>query len=87
LGSSGDCLLAISTSGNSENVLAAIKIAQENNMVVVVMSGGDGGKIARELTKDDVEIRVPSNSTARIQEVHLLVIHAICGYLDEHFSN
>ncbi len=87
LGASGDCLLAISTSGNSENVLKAIKVAQDKDMQIVVLSGGDGGKIAPALQTTDVEIRVPSNSTARIQEVHLLVIHALCAYLDQHFSN
>ena len=87
LGSSGDCLLAISTSGNSNNVLEAIKIAQALNMTSIVLSGGDGGIIAAALSDNDVEIRVPSSSTARIQEVHLVVIHAICAFLDQHFSN
>lgn len=87
LGSSGDCLLAISTSGNSDNVLEAIKIAQALNMTSIVLSGGDGGIIAAALSDNDVEIRVPSSSTARIQEVHLVVIHAICAFLDQHFSN
>lgn len=87
LGARGDCLLAISTSGNSENVLAAITVAHELDMTVIALSGGDGGKIALALKDNDVEIRVPSNSTARIQEVHLLVIHAICAYLDDNFSS
>ena len=86
LGREGDCLLAISTSGNSGNVLEAIKVAHEKQMSVISLSGGTGGKIAQALTGNDVEIRVPSDSTARIQEVHLLVIHALCSSIDNRFS-
>lgn len=86
LGHEGDCLLAISTSGNSGNVLEAIKVAHDKQMSVISLSGGTGGKIAQALTGNDVEIRVPSDSTARIQEVHLLVIHALCGSIDSRFS-
>lgn len=87
LGNRGDCLLAISTSGNSGNVVAAIKKAQEKEMSVVALTGKDGGEIAGLLSGNDVEIRAPSDNTARIQEVHLLVIHALCGALDTSFTN
>lgn len=79
----GDVLLAISTSGFSPNVVRAIEQAHEHNMTVVALTGRDGGKIAKILNADDVEIRVPSESTARIQEVHLLTIHCLCDQIDE----
>ena len=82
LGQTGDVLLAISTSGNSPNVIEAIRAAHDRNMVVVQLTGKDGGNM-RELLKDnDIEICVPSTSTARIQEVHLLVIHCLCDLID-----
>ncbi|MDH5178491.1 MAG: phosphoheptose isomerase [Gammaproteobacteria bacterium] len=83
LGQTGDVLLAISTSGNSPNVVEAIKMAQQRNMHVVALTGRDGGKIAGLLSSSDVEIRVPSDVTARIQEVHLLTIHCFCDQIDE----
>ncbi|HWP94829.1 MAG TPA: phosphoheptose isomerase [Gammaproteobacteria bacterium] len=83
LGQAGDVLLAISTSGNSPNVIRAIEAAHDRGLVVVALTGRDGGDMARRLTGDDVEIRVPANSTARIQEVHLLVIHCLCDLIDE----
>ncbi len=82
LGVPGDLLLAISTSGNSENVVEAIHAARERGMPVIALSGRDGGTIHTVLTEDDIEIRVPSESTARIQEVHLLVIHCLCDLID-----
>lgn len=82
LGQAGDVLLAISTSGNSPNVLKAIQSAQDKNISVVVLSGKDGGSIAKVLNKEDTEIRVPAQSTARIQEVHLLVLHCLCDQID-----
>jgi len=78
-----DVLLAISTSGFSPNVVRAIEQAHEHNMTVIALTGRDGGKIAKILNEDDVEIRVPSESTARIQEVHLLTIHCLCDQIDE----
>jgi D-sedoheptulose 7-phosphate isomerase len=81
-GQGGDVLLAISTSGNSANVLAAVEAALERDMRVVALTGKDGGKLGRMLTDADVHICVPHNRTARIQEVHLLTIHAICDGLD-----
>ncbi|QEY59656.1 phosphoheptose isomerase [Pseudomonas sp. C27(2019)] len=82
LGQDGDVLLAISTSGNSANVVQAIHAAHDRNMHVVALTGRDGGQIAPILLPDDVEIRVPSNVTARVQEVHLLVIHSLCDLID-----
>lgn len=82
LGREGDILLAVSTSGNSANVLQAIQAAHDRKMKVVALTGRDGGNMASLLTGEDVEIRVPSKSTARIQEVHLLVIHCLCDYID-----
>ena len=77
-----DVLLAISTSGFSPNVVRAIEQAHEKDMVVIALTGRDGGQIAKILNKDDIEIRVPSESTARIQEVHLLSIHCLCDQID-----
>lgn len=83
LGQTGDVLLAISTSGNSPNVVQAIQAAHERDMRVVALTGRDGGNMAALLMPEDCEIRVPSEVTARIQEVHLLVIHCLCDLIDE----
>lgn len=83
LGNAGDCLLAISTSGNSPNVVKAIEAAHQNRCQVVALTGGSGGKIATILGDDDVEIRVVSQRTARIQEIHLLTIHCLCDTIDQ----
>jgi D-sedoheptulose 7-phosphate isomerase len=82
LGGAGDVLLAISTSGNSANVLAAIESAHERDMVVVALTGKGGGKIGQLLRETDVHISVPHERTARIQEVHLLALHCICDGVD-----
>lgn len=82
LGQSGDVLLAISTSGNSPNVVRAIGAAHERHMSVIAFTGRDGGEIARHLEEGDVELRVPAERTARIQEVHLLLIHCLCDLID-----
>ncbi|UTW49231.1 phosphoheptose isomerase [Bacterioplanoides sp. SCSIO 12839] len=82
LGNPGDVLLAVSTSGNSANVIQAIQAAHEREMTVVALSGKDGGGMASLLTAEDVEIRVPSDVTARIQEVHLVAIHCLCDFID-----
>ena len=87
LGNSGDVLLAISTSGNSSNVIKAVEAAHTRNMQVLALSGRDGGKLSGLLADTDVEICVPVNSTARIQEVHLLVIHCLCDLIDQHFAS
>lgn len=82
LGNAGDVLLAISTSGNSANVVQAIQAAHDREMRVVALTGKDGGDMTSLLQPDDIEIRVPSNVTARIQEVHLLAIHCLCDLID-----
>jgi len=84
LGRAGDVLLAISTSGNSDNVNRAIAAAHDRQMVVVALSGKDGGPMANLLSAEDIEIRVPAERTARIQEVHLVAIHCLCDLIDEH---
>ncbi len=78
----GDVLLAISTSGFSPNVVRAIEQAHEQKMLVVALTGRDGGQVAKILKNNDIEVRVPSESTARIQEVHLLTIHCLCDQID-----
>lgn len=82
LGGAADLLLAISTSGNSPNVVRAVDAAHEREMKVVALTGRDGGAILGALETTDVEIRVPAERTARIQEVHLLVIHTLCDLID-----
>jgi phosphoheptose isomerase len=83
IGQKGDVLLAISTSGNSPNVIAAIKIAQNKGLKSIALTGRDGGKISGLLTNNDIELRVPVEKTARIQEVHLLIIHCLCAIIDK----
>ena len=75
-------LLAISTSGNSPNVLAAITAAHERGMRVVALTGKGGGKITERLDPNDVHICAPTERTARIQEIHLLVLHCLCDGID-----
>ena len=82
LGKPQDVLLGISTSGNSENVIRAITAAHQRGMKVVALTGRDGGRMAGMFAPDDVEIHVPATRTARIQEVHLLVIHCLCDLID-----
>ena len=82
LGQPGDILVAISTSGQSPNVTEAIHAANDNEMSVIALTGRDGGIMAEILNENSIEIRVPSNVTARIQEVHLLVLHILCELLD-----
>ena len=83
LGQPGDVLLAFTTSGNSSNVIEAVKVAHHQRMPVIALTGKDGGHLAAYLTTQDVEIRVPSTSTARIQEAHLLMIHCLCDFLEQ----
>ncbi len=82
LGAKGDVLLAISTSGNSGNVIAAINAAREREMHVVALTGKGGGRIGRLLGAGDAHLCVPHDRTARIQEVHLLLIHCLCDAID-----
>ena len=81
-GQAGDILLAISTTGNSGNVLAAVEAALEREMRIVAFTGKDGGQLAKLLTDADVHVNVPHSRTARIQEVHLCAIHCICDGID-----
>lgn len=83
LGQSGDLLLAISTSGESDNVIDAVVAAHEREMKIIALTGRSGGRMAELLQQDDVEIRVPAQSTARIQEVHVLIIHCLCELIDQ----
>lgn len=82
LGAPGDVLLAISTSGNSGNVLAAVDAAHAKDMTVIALTGRDGGRMREALDETDVHVCVPHERTARIQEVHLLVIHCLCEAVD-----
>lgn len=82
LGRKGDILLAVSTSGNSANVAEAIKAAHERDMYVIALTGKDGGSMAELYSENDIELRVPSNVTARIQETHLVIIHCLCELID-----
>ncbi|MBS0544323.1 MAG: phosphoheptose isomerase [Proteobacteria bacterium] len=82
LGQPGDVLLAISTSGNSPNVVEAITAAHEREMRVIALTGKGGGKIGEMLADGDIHLCVPSDRTARIQEVHLLVLHCLCDGID-----
>lgn len=82
LGQPGDVLLAISTSGNSENVIRAAQAAHERDMSVVALTGRDGGNLAEQMNDNDVLICVPAENTARIQEIHLLTVHCLCDVVD-----
>ena len=82
LGRAGDVLVGISTSGNSTNIIEAIKAAHERDMHVIAMTGRDGGKIAAMLKDTDVLLNVPYPRTARVQENHILLIHAMCDCID-----
>jgi D-sedoheptulose 7-phosphate isomerase len=83
IGRRGDVLLAISTSGNSSNVIEALRAAHELGIAVIALTGKGGGKMAGLLMRDDVHICVPHQNTARIQEVHLLVLHCLCDAIDQ----
>ncbi len=82
IGLPGDVLVAISTSGQSLNMVEAVSAANENELTVIALTGGDGGTMAQILNENSIEIRVPSMVRARIQEVHILVIHILCELLD-----
>lgn len=82
LGAPGDVLLAISTSGNSANVLAAVEAAHAKDMTIVALTGRTGGKMTERLNETDVHICVPHERTARIQEVHILALHCLCDAVD-----
>ena len=82
LGQPGDVLIAITTSGNSANVLAAVEAAHAKEMTVIALTGRGGGKMNQQLSDTDVHICVPHERTARIQEVHILAIHCLCDAVD-----
>lgn len=82
LGHPGDVLLAISTSGNSGNVIEAIAAAHDADMKVIALTGKGGGRIGEILRDDDIHLCVPADRTARIQEIHLLIIHCLCDGID-----
>ena len=82
LGAKGDVLIAISTSGNSNNVIEAMNAAKTKGMIVVALTGRDGGKMGALLGANDVHLNVSSNVTARIQEVHILILHCLCDAID-----
>ena len=82
IGRGGDALLAISTSGNSGNVMEAMRVARELGVRVIALTGNGGGKMAAMLSAEDVHICVPHKRTARIQEVHLLALHCLCDGID-----
>ena len=82
LGQAGDVLLAISTSGNSKNVMEAMKAAQAKGMVVIALTGRDGGAMAGMLSPRDFHLNVAHPRTMRVQEVHLLVVHCLCEVVD-----
>jgi D-sedoheptulose 7-phosphate isomerase len=86
IGKRGDVLLAISTSGNSANVVEAMRAARELGLRVVALTGNGGGKMGAMLAAGDLHICVPHRRTARIQEVHLLVLHCLCDGIDFHLS-
>lgn len=82
LGNAQDILLAFTTSGQSANIVQAVQAAHDRNMCVIALTGRDGGDVARLLTPEDIELRVPVHSTARVQEVHLLLVHCLCDLID-----
>ncbi|MCU7799814.1 MAG: phosphoheptose isomerase [gamma proteobacterium symbiont of Lucinoma myriamae] len=82
LGREPDILLAISTSGQSNSIVQAIEAAHEREMSVIALTGKDGGQVARHLSDNDIELRVPAMQTARIQEAHITIIHALCDLID-----
>ncbi|WP_161135736.1 phosphoheptose isomerase [Schauerella aestuarii] len=82
LGQAGDVLVCISTSGNSANVLRAVGAAHERDMHIVALSGKDGGVLGELMTSNDVHLCVPHDRTMRIQEVHILLLHALCDGID-----
>jgi len=84
LGQSGDILLVISSSGQSRNLINAMEAALSRDMTIVALTGRDGGEMAGLVGQHDVEIRVPSNRTARIQEVQLLIVHCLCEGIDDY---
>ena len=86
LGKQDDVLMAFTTSGNSENILEAIKSAKKKKMLTILISGNNGGESKKILSAHDIDIIIPHTRTSRIQEMHLIIIHAICECIDRHIS-
>jgi len=84
LGNNGDCLMVITTSGNSANIIKAVKVAHEKSVTVIALNGKTGGQLSNALKTDDINLIVKGDITARIQEVHGLVIHCICELIDSY---
>jgi D-sedoheptulose 7-phosphate isomerase len=84
LGQQGDILLVFSTSGESNNIIHAIDAAHERGMQIIALTGREGGQITDLMQDEDIEIRVPSWSNARIQEIHIIIIHSICDLIDQY---
>ena len=82
LGQEGDILLVFSTSGKSHNIIHAIDAAHDRDMIIIALTGCEGGQIADMMEQNDFELRVPSWSTARIQEVHIMILHSLCDLID-----
>ena len=83
LGRAGDILVAISTSGHSANILAAVEAAHRSGIRIITLNGRDGGELSKRLAKEDIDIVVGGEKTARIQEVHGIIIHAFCDFIDQ----
>ncbi|MHA7840537.1 MAG: phosphoheptose isomerase [Gammaproteobacteria bacterium] len=83
LGQAGDILLAISTSGDSANVNAAIQAAQDRHLHIIALSGKEGGTMATLLRESDIELRVTSHRTCHIQETHIMILHCLCDLIDQ----
>ncbi|MBV7297930.1 phosphoheptose isomerase [Enterovibrio paralichthyis] len=83
-GQGGDVLLALSTSGNSKDIIKAMEAAVTRDMTIIALTGKDGGEMAGLLGEQDVEIRIPSQRTARVQEVHLITLHTLCDLIDQY---
>ena len=86
IGKKEDLLIAFTTSGNSSNICEAIDVAKKISIPIILITGKDGGKASTQLSSIDIEIRVPSDRTSRIQEVHLVIIHSICECIDQHLT-
>lgn len=82
LGRAGDLLVAITTSGNSANIISAIHAAHDRQMQVIALTGCDGGEVSGILSGDDIHLCVANSRTCRIQEVHITMIHALCDAID-----
>ncbi len=83
-GQPGDILVAFTTSGESSNITEAVNAAQSRQLNILALSGKDGGRLPSLMRNEDIELRVPSTSTARIQEIHLLITHCLCELIDDH---